>query len=130
MFIICLISSGSVAPIPHCGQPSPSATYSGIPKILSIDSEEIRIAISEQLDAIIETVKAVLEQIPPEFSSDTNEQGVVLTGGGALLKNFDKRISEESGVPITVMEYPLNDVAIGAGRVADDTELLKKVTPE
>ena len=103
---------------------------SGIPKILSIDSEEIRVAISEQLDAIVETVKAVLEQIPPEFSSDIIEKGMVLTGGGALLKNLDKILSEESGVPITVMEDPLSTVAIGAGRVAENTELLKKVTPE
>jgi len=103
---------------------------SGIPKILSIDSEEIRVAISEQLDAIVETVKAVLEQIPPEFSSDIIEKGIVLTGGGALLKNLDKILSEESGVPITVMEDPLSTVAIGAGRVAENTELLKKVTPE
>lgn len=103
---------------------------SGIPKILTIDSEEIRVAISEQLDAIVETVKAVLEQIPPEFSSDIIERGMVLTGGSALLKNLDKILSEESGVPITVMEDPLNAVVIGAGRVAEDTELLKKITPE
>ena len=103
---------------------------SGTPKILSIDSEEIRVAISEQIDAIVEAVKAVLEQIPPEFSSDIIEQGMVLTGGGALLKNLDKLLSEESGVPITVMKDPLSAVAIGAGIVAEDRELLKKITPE
>lgn len=103
---------------------------SGIPKILTIDSEEVRIAISEQVDAIIETVKAVLEQIPPEFSSDIIEKGMILTGGGALLKSLDRVLSKETGVPITVIEDPLSAVAIGAGKVADDTELLKKVTPE
>jgi rod shape-determining protein MreB len=103
---------------------------SGIPKILSIDSEEIRVAISEQVDAIIETVKAVLEQIPPEFSADIIEKGMILTGGGALLKNLDKILSEESGVPITVIEDPLSSVAIGAGKVTENIELLKKVTPE
>jgi rod shape-determining protein MreB len=103
---------------------------SGIPKILSIDSEEIRVAISEQVDAIIETVKAVLEQISPEFSADIIEKGMILTGGGALLKNLDKILSEESGVPITVIEDPLSSVAIGAGRVIENIELLKKVTPE
>ena len=103
---------------------------SGIPKILSIDSEEIRVAISEQVDAIIETIKEVLEQIPPDFSADIIERGMILTGGGALLKNLDKILSEESGVPITVIEDPLSSVAIGAGRVSEDTELLKKVTPE
>jgi len=103
---------------------------SGIPKILSIDSEEIRVAISEQVDAIIETIKEVLEQIPPDFSADIIERGMILTGGGALLKNLDKILSEESGVPITVIEDPLSSVAIGAGKVSEDTELLKKVTPE
>ncbi|MGI9569439.1 MAG: rod shape-determining protein [Desulfobulbia bacterium] len=103
---------------------------SGIPKILSIDSEEIRVSISEQIDAIIETIKEVLEQIPPDFSADIIERGMILTGGGALLKNLDKILSEESGVPITVIEDPLSSVAIGAGRVSEDTELLKKVTPE
>ena len=103
---------------------------SGIPKILTIDSEEIRIAISEQVDAIVETVKAVLEQIPPEFSSDIIEKGMILTGGSAFLKNLDKVLCKESGVPVTVIDDPLSAVAIGAGRVADDTELLKKVTPE
>jgi rod shape-determining protein MreB len=103
---------------------------SGIPKILSIDSEEIRVAISEQVDAIIETVKAVLEQIPPEFSADIIERGMILTGGGALLKNLDKILAEETGVPITIIEDPLSSVAIGAGRVTENIELLKKVTPE
>ncbi len=87
-------------------------------------------AISEQIDAIIETVKAVLEQIPPEFSADIIERGMILTGGGALLKNLDKTLSEESGVSITVIEDPLSSVAIGAGRVTENIELLKKVTPE
>ena len=103
---------------------------SGIPKILSIDAEEIRVAISEQIDAITETVKAVLEQIPPEFSSDIIERGMILTGGGALLKNLDKILSEESGVPITVIEDPLSSVAIGAGSVSENIELFKKVITE
>jgi rod shape-determining protein MreB len=103
---------------------------SGIPKILSIDSEEIRVAISEQIDAIIETFKAVLEQIPPEFSEDIIERGMILTGGGALLKNLDKILAEETGVPITIIEDPLSSVAIGAGRVTENIELLKKVTPQ
>jgi rod shape-determining protein MreB len=103
---------------------------SGIPKILSIDSEEIRVAISEQVNAIKETVKEVLEQIPPEFSEDIIERGMILTGGGALLKNIDKSLNEESGVPITLVENPLSSVAIGAGRVTENIELLKKVISE
>jgi rod shape-determining protein MreB len=103
---------------------------SGIPKILTIDSEEIHRAISEQIDAIIETVKAVLEQIPPELSVDILEKGMVLTGGGALLKNLDKILSQASGVPVSVIEDPLSSVAIGVGKVIENSELLKKVTPE
>ena len=103
---------------------------SGIPKILAIDSEEIQTANSEQIDAIVETVKAVLEQIPPELSADIIERGIMLTGGGALLKNLDKLLREESGLPIIVVEEPLTSVAIGAGRAAENIELLKKVIAE
>ncbi|UCE56076.1 MAG: rod shape-determining protein [Desulfobacterales bacterium] len=103
---------------------------SGIPKILAIDSEEIQTAISEQIDAIVETVKVVLEQIPPELSADIIERGIMLTGGGALLKNLDKLLRKESGLPIIVVEEPLTSVAIGAGRAAENIELLKKVIAE
>ncbi len=100
---------------------------SGIPKILSIDSEEIRVAISEQIDAIVETVKIALEQTPPELSADIVDRGIVLTGGGALLKNLDKLLREETSLPITVTEDPLITVALGAGRALDSLEILKRV---
>lgn len=100
---------------------------SGIPKILSIDSEEIRLAISEQIDAIVETVKIALEHTPPELASDIVDRGIVLTGGGALLKNLDKLLREETGLPITVTEDPLSTVALGAGRALDSIEILKKI---
>ena len=100
---------------------------SGIPKILSIDSEEIRVAISEQVDAIVETVKIALEQTPPELSADIVDRGIVLTGGGALLKNLDKLLREETSLPITVTENPLSTVALGAGRALDSLEILKRV---
>lgn len=100
---------------------------SGIPKILSIDSEEIRVAISEQIDAIVETVKIALEQTPPELSADIVDRGIVLTGGGALLKNLDKLLREETSLPITVTENPLSTVALGAGRALDSLEILKRV---
>ena len=99
----------------------------GIPKILSINSEEIRIAISEQIDAIVQTVKTVLEQTPPELAADIVDSGIVLTGGGALLKNMDKLLSEESGLPITITEDPLSTVALGAGKAIDNIEILKQV---
>jgi rod shape-determining protein MreB len=103
---------------------------SGIPMSLSIDSEEIRTAISEQIDSIIETVKTVLEQIPPELSADIFERGIIITGGGALLKNIDKLIREESGLPVNVVDDPLSSVVIGAGRAIEDVELLKKIITE
>jgi rod shape-determining protein MreB len=100
---------------------------SGIPKILSIDSEEIRIAISEQIDAIVETVKIALEQTPPELSADIVDRGIILTGGGALLKNLDRLLREETSLPITVTEDPLSTVALGSGKVLDNLELLREV---
>lgn len=100
---------------------------SGIPKILSIDSEEIRVAISEQIDAIVETIKIALEQTPPELAADIVDRGIVLAGGGALLKNLDKLLKEESGLPITVTEDPLSTVAVGSGKILDSIEILKQV---
>jgi len=100
---------------------------SGIPKILSIDSEEIRLAISEQIDTIVETVKIALEHTPPELASDIVDRGIVLTGGGALLKNLDKLLREETGLPISIAEDPLSAVARGAGSALDSIEILKKI---
>ncbi len=100
---------------------------SGIPKILSIDSEEIRLAISEQIDAIIEIVKLALEQTPPELAADIVDRGIVLTGGGSLLKNLDVLIREETSLPVTVTDDPLSTVALGSGAALDDIEMLKQV---
>ena len=100
---------------------------SGIPKILTIDSEEIRIAISEQIDAILETVKIALEQTPPELSADIVDRGIVLTGGGALLKNLDKLLMEESGLPVKIADDPLSTVVLGCGKALDSIEFLKQV---
>ena len=100
---------------------------SGIPKILAIDSEEIRVAISEQIDAIVETTKIALEQTPPELAADIVDRGIVLTGGGGLLKNLDKLLREETGLPITVAEDPLSTVALGSGMTLDSLEILRQV---
>lgn len=100
---------------------------SGIPKILAIDSEEIRQAISEQIDAIVECVKIALEQTPPELAADIVDRGIVLTGGGGLLKNLDKLLKENTGLPITVAEDPLSTVAKGAGMSLDSIEILRQV---
>ncbi len=101
---------------------------SGIPKILAIDSEEVREAISEQIDAIVETVKNALEQTPPELAADIVDRGIVLTGGGALLKNLDRLLREETGLPVTVADDPLSTVARGSGMALDNIEMLKQVT--
>ena len=100
---------------------------SGIPKILSIDSEEIRIAISEQIDAIVETIKIALEQTPPELAADIVDRGIVLTGGVALLKNLDKLLREETGLPITITDDPLLTVVLGSGKAIDSIEILRQV---
>jgi len=100
----------------------------GIPKILTIDSEEVRKAISEQVDAIIETVRIALEQTPPELSADVVDKGIVLTGGGALLKNIDVLLREETRLPITITDDPLTTVVIGAGKLLDNLSILREVT--
>ena len=100
---------------------------SGIPKILSIDSEEVRVAISEQIDAIVETIKIALEQTPPELAADIVDRGIVLTGGVALLKNLDKLLREETGLPITITDDPLLTVALGSGKAIDNIDILKQV---
>ncbi len=100
---------------------------SGIPKILAIDSEEIRVAIAEQIDAIVETVKIALEQTPPELAADIVDRGIVMTGGGALLINMDKLLREETRLPITVTEDPLSTVALGSGKALENISILREV---
>lgn len=100
----------------------------GIPKILTIDSEEVRKAISEQVDTIVETVRIALEQTPPELAADIVDKGIVLAGGGSLLKNLDILLREETKLPITITENPLATVAIGSGKALDNLSILREVT--
>ncbi len=100
----------------------------GIPKTLTIDSEEVRLAISEQIDTIIEVVKLALEQTPPELAADIVDRGIFLTGGGALLKNLDILLREETGLPINIAEDPLSAVVIGSGKTLENIDLLKEVS--
>jgi rod shape-determining protein MreB len=100
---------------------------SGVPKTLVITSDEIRTAITEQVDAIIEAVKMALELTPPELSADIVDQGIVLTGGGALLRNLDQRLREETGLPIIIAEDPLSSVVLGSGKALENIEVLKEV---
>jgi len=99
----------------------------GIPKVLTLDSEEVRQMIVEELNAILQTVRSALEQMPPELSGDILERGVILSGGGALLKNMDKLLREEMKVPVTVTEDPLSAVAYGAGKALEEMSILKEV---
>ncbi|MFW5937148.1 MAG: rod shape-determining protein, partial [Desulfosalsimonas sp.] len=80
-----------------------------------------------QIDAIVETTKIALEQTPPELAADIVDRGIVLTGGGACLKNLDKLLREETGLPITVTEDPLSTVALGSGKTLNSLEILKQV---
>ena len=99
----------------------------GIPKILTISSEEIREAISEQVRAIAQTVHGALEQMPPELAADLVENGIVLSGGGSLLKNLDLLLREVTKLPVTITQDPLSDVVLGAGKVLDNLSILKEV---
>ena len=99
----------------------------GLPKTLEISSDEVAEALSESIARIIEGVKKTLETTPPELSSDVMERGIVLTGGGALLKNLDKVISEETSMPVFIAEEPLDSVAIGTGKALDNFDLIKKM---
>jgi rod shape-determining protein MreB len=100
----------------------------GIPKILTIDSDEVREAISEQLNTILATVRSALEQMPPELSADLVDNGIVLAGGGALLKNLDGLLRAETKLPIIIAEDPLSSVAVGAGKALDNLSILKGLT--
>ncbi len=97
----------------------------GIPKVIVLRSGELTEAISEPIQAILETLKGALEQIPPELASDIVDRGIVLTGGGALLKNFDELIRRETGLPVVMAEDPLCTVVAGSGMIFENFELYK-----
>lgn len=100
----------------------------GIPKSLTIDSEEIGQAISEQVETTVETIRIALEQTPPELAADIVDTGIVLTGGGSLLKNLDVLLREETNLPITITENPLSTVVLGSGKALDNLSILKEIT--
>jgi rod shape-determining protein MreB len=100
----------------------------GIPKTLVISDEEIREALSETISDIIEAVRLALDQTPPELSADIVNKGIVLTGGGSLLKNLDKRLREETGLPVSMADDPLATVVLGTGKMLNDFNLLRKIS--
>jgi rod shape-determining protein MreB len=89
--------------------------------------EEVREALSDSVSTIINAVRVALERTPPELSADIVERGIVLTGGGALLKNLDKRLMIETGLPVVLADDPLSSVVLGTGKMLSDFELLKRV---
>lgn len=101
---------------------------SGIPKTVTIYENEIREALSENVTVIINAIKVALENTPPELASDIVDRGIVLAGGGALLRGLDELLKHETGLPVIVAEDPLTAVARGVGKVLDDLDILRRVT--
>jgi rod shape-determining protein MreB len=99
----------------------------GVPKTLELKSEEVREALSEPVNAVVESVKIALERTPPELAADIVDKGIVLVGGGSLLRNLDVLLRESTGLPVMLAEDPLTAVAIGTGRTLDEIPLLKEV---
>ena len=99
----------------------------GVPKTITITDEEIRESLAETVNVIVDAVRVALERTPPELSADIVDRGIVLTGGGSLLRNLDKRLREETGLPVTMAEDPLSSVVLGAGKMLSDFDLLRKI---
>ena len=102
----------------------------GVPKTITVNDSEIREALSESVSTIVSTIRMALERTPPELSADISDRGIVLVGGGALLKNLDKRIREETGLSICIADDPLCCVVLGAGKILSDFKLLRKISIE
>jgi rod shape-determining protein MreB len=99
----------------------------GVPKTISINDEEIRGSLLEPINQIVESVRIALERTPPELASDIVDKGIVLAGGGALLRNLDILLREETGLPVVLADDPLSAVVMGAGKALDEISLLKEV---
>jgi rod shape-determining protein MreB and related proteins len=100
---------------------------SGIPKTITVNEDEIRDALSEPINSILDTIKVALENTPPELASDIVDRGIVLAGGGALLRGIDLLIKRETGLPVTIAENPLTAVVIGVGKMLDELEMLRRI---
>src|SRR3989338_8424573 len=99
----------------------------GLPKTITVTSEEIRKALAEPIAMILDAIRVTLEKTPPELSADLVDRGIILAGGGALLRGIDKLISEETKLPVHVSEDPLSAVAIGTGKGLSNLRFLRKV---
>jgi rod shape-determining protein MreB len=99
----------------------------GIPKTITINDNEVREALEGVVQVIVEAVRNTLEKTPPELSADIVDRGIILSGGGSLLRNLDKRLKEETLLPVFIAEDPLSSVVLGAGKILENIDLLKKV---
>ena len=102
----------------------------GVPKTITVDDTEIREALSECVATIMNAIRVALERTPPELSADISDRGIVLTGGGAMLKNLDKRIRQETGLPVSIAEDPLASVVLGTGKMLTEFRLLRRIAIE
>jgi rod shape-determining protein MreB len=102
----------------------------GVPKTLTLDDREIREALAECVAKIVNAIRVALEQTPPELSADISDRGIILTGGGAMLRNLDQRIREETGLPVSIAENPLASVVLGTGKMLTDFKTLRRVAIE
>jgi len=100
----------------------------GVPKTITVSSDEIRDALSDPINAIVDAVRVVLDRTPPELSADIADKGIVLAGGGALLRNLDVLLREETGLPVMLADEPLSSVVMGCGKALDELDLLKQVS--
>jgi rod shape-determining protein MreB and related proteins len=123
------INLGSAAPLdqPLTMEIKGRNLIEGIPKTVTVTDQEVREALSDSVGIIVNAIKVALERTPPELSADIMERGIVLTGGGALLKRFDKRLVEETGLPIFVAENPLTSVVLGTSKMLTDFKLLRRI---
>jgi len=102
----------------------------GVPKTVTIEDSEIREALADCIGIILNAIRVALERTPPEISADISDRGIVLTGGGALIKNLDRRIREDTGLPVSIAEDPLASVVLGTGKMLTDFKLLRRIAIE
>jgi rod shape-determining protein MreB len=124
------ITVGSAAPLeePRTMEIKGRNLIEGIPKTVTIEDEEVREALADAIATIVNAVRVALERTPPELSADIVDKGIVLTGGGALLANLDKRLNKETGLPVFLAEDPLSSVVLGTGKMLDDMALLRRIS--
>jgi rod shape-determining protein MreB len=124
------ISIGTAFPNPeiHSMEVKGRDLVAGVPKTLEIKSDEVLEALQEPINAVVESVKIALERTPPELAADIVDKGIVMVGGGALLRNLDVLLREQTGLPVMLAEDPLTAVALGTGRCLDEIALLREVT--